>query len=401
MQHEFAKNLILKYRVQFNYWFPIVPDDIKETLTQTLTYNNLYRIRLFAFPLIIIHILISPILYTYASYYALFTQGFFILSLIMFLMTLHLPLFPKDLTTRHRLYNRFTLPFMLIFYLINTGIFMAQYISVSPSTPVFTGITIIMFGSASFLYTPFLTSIVLYVSTAIILILLSWFLLPYPFALANTINTPIMAFLCIVMARMTYILRVQDFIKHQTTEKQKEELISANNLLYTISNNDPLTGIPNRRCFDKLLRQEWNRAFREQTSLALLMIDIDFFKDYNDLFGHQAGDHCLKLVAEALKKSLMRPGDMVARYGGEEFAVILPNTDLAGACQTANNLCACIRELQCVHPSSPTHFLTISIGLTTLYPNPNLSLDEMINRADRALYEAKKAGRNQYVVSAF
>ena len=127
-------------------------------------------------------------------------------------------------------------------------------------------------------------------------------------------------------------------------QKVKQEL----QLLATI---DSLTQIPNRRCFDQYLNQEWIRLTREKASLSLLLCDVDFFKGYNDIYGHQAGDTCLKMVAQTFKKVAQRPADLVARYGGDEFTVILPNTDVSGAVKIAEKLLIEVAKLEIPHPT--------------------------------------------------
>jgi len=166
-------------------------------------------------------------------------------------------------------------------------------------------------------------------------------------------------------------------------------------LLRKLLSTDTLTGIANRRRFDDVLEREWRRCRRAGMPLSLLMIDVDHFKPYNDQFGHQQGDECLRQVARLLVDSLGRPGDLVARYGGEEFLCLLPDTGLAGALVVANKLTAAIRHADIHHPRSPAGArLTISIGAATakeLSGEP----EALMAFADKLLYAAKAAGRNQ------
>lgn len=158
---------------------------------------------------------------------------------------------------------------------------------------------------------------------------------------------------------------------------------------------DGLTGIANRRHFDELFIQEWRRALQGDLPLSLIMADIDHFKEFNDTYGHQQGDECMKKVALALKETLHRPGDLVARYGGEEFAIILPNTDLSGALIVAEALRANIESLKIIHESSHvSSYITISLGAAAITPGHQTSPEELIAEADRALYQAKRNGRN-------
>ncbi len=162
---------------------------------------------------------------------------------------------------------------------------------------------------------------------------------------------------------------------------------------------DHLTGLDNRREFDRVLQREWRRCQRLAHSLAILVIDIDFFKRFNDHFGHGDGDECLRAVADALTKSLERSGDLVARIGGEEFAAILPNTDLSGARTVGEKMRASVASLAIPHPRSTiAPHVTISIGGDAVVPYPNRTASELVHTADLALYRAKNHGRNQCVV---
>lgn len=174
-------------------------------------------------------------------------------------------------------------------------------------------------------------------------------------------------------------------------------LDEANRELQRLSSIDSLTGIANRRQFDETLLREWRRAQRRGLSIALLVCDVDFFKHYNDHFGHQGGDECLRRIATTLRDQVRRPADLVARYGGEEFAIVLPETDAAGAMIVAEALRGAIEALHLAHaPSSGQAHVTISLGLSATVPGPaNVSPQALITGADAALYEAKRGGRNR------
>jgi diguanylate cyclase (GGDEF)-like protein len=159
---------------------------------------------------------------------------------------------------------------------------------------------------------------------------------------------------------------------------------------------DGLTGIANRRRFDAFLEDEWRRAQRLGLPLSLALFDIDFFKRYNDHYGHLAGDECLRLVGKALAHFARRPGDLVARYGGEEFAAIFGNTDRAAACEHAESIRAAIQALNIRHEyATQAGCVTISVGVATLHPDPDMSAAKLIEIADQALYAAKEGGRNR------
>jgi diguanylate cyclase (GGDEF)-like protein len=174
------------------------------------------------------------------------------------------------------------------------------------------------------------------------------------------------------------------------------ELAAANETLRRLAVLDGLTGIANYRRFQEVLEAEWRRALRDHLSTSALMIDIDFFKDFNDAYGHQAGDECLKKVARLLTESANRPGDIVSRYGGEEFAVMLVGTDPEGARLVAERIRAAIRGLAIPHSGSPEWGLvTVSVGVASLVPDESTAAEELLAAADRALYRAKRAGRDR------
>lgn len=176
----------------------------------------------------------------------------------------------------------------------------------------------------------------------------------------------------------------------------REKLLQANGQLERLATEDPLTGLANRRHFDQALAQELRRAAREATPLALLLVDLDHFKRFNDSYGHVAGDECLKAVSAQLALCAKRPGDLAARYGGEEMGIILPRTDLAGAMHIARQLQQGIQALGIAHRASPFGCVTVSIGVATLQGEPGpRSPVQLIEAADRALYRAKAAGRNR------
>ncbi len=174
------------------------------------------------------------------------------------------------------------------------------------------------------------------------------------------------------------------------------ELQKARDELHRLSFLDGLTGVPNRRYFDEQVELEWRRAAREARPLALVMIDIDKFKAFNDNYGHQAGDECLRATAKALAGVLRRPGDFLARYGGEEFVAVLPGTDLTGAEAVSETMRAAVEDLGIIHREAPAGgVVTVSLGVTSLVPNADLALQRAVAAADAALYQAKQAGRNR------
>ena len=175
-------------------------------------------------------------------------------------------------------------------------------------------------------------------------------------------------------------------------------LEEANQELQKLARLDSLTQIANRRSFDETLDLQWRILRREQLPLSLILCDIDYFKLYNDTYGHPAGDECLRQVALAMNRASKRPADLVARYGGEEFAVIMPNTSPDGAWHVAVEIQQEIQQLQMPHCGSPSHYLTLSIGISSVIPNQTCYPETLIHSADEALYEAKEQGRNRIII---
>jgi diguanylate cyclase (GGDEF)-like protein/PAS domain S-box-containing protein len=178
------------------------------------------------------------------------------------------------------------------------------------------------------------------------------------------------------------------------------ELEAANERLTELAATDALTGLLNRRSFDDVLNRECRRSERSGRSMALVLLDVDRFKDYNDSYGHQDGDDCLRRIAQVIFKALHRPGDLAARYGGEEFAVILPDTDERGGTHVAERLRTLALELSLPHRGSEFGVVTISLGVASLDANARIDEAALIRAADRALYEAKRTGRNKIVCAS-
>jgi diguanylate cyclase (GGDEF)-like protein len=175
------------------------------------------------------------------------------------------------------------------------------------------------------------------------------------------------------------------------------ELQQVNEKLKQLATLDGLTQVLNRQYFDDYLGKHWQVSQERQLSIGLLLIDVDYFKPYNDCYGHLAGDDCLKKVAQAIASGLSRTEDIVARYGGEEFGVLLPITNYVGAVRVANEIFSQINTLKIPHRCSKTsEYLTISMGISCLIPHADMHQDSLIEMADIALYHSKDAGRNQY-----
>jgi len=187
--------------------------------------------------------------------------------------------------------------------------------------------------------------------------------------------------------------------KTRDLEQANEHLASAIETLHRISTQDGLTGVANRRHFDETFRLEWRRAARSRAPLSLLLLDIDYFKAFNDTAGHQAGDDCLRRVAQTLREAVHRAADLVSRYGGEEFAILLPETDAEHARMVAEHIRERIEALDVPHGASPFGHVTASLGAATCVPPRDGSgPEEFVRVADDALYDAKRLGRNRIVM---
>ncbi|MDH5301893.1 MAG: diguanylate cyclase [Gammaproteobacteria bacterium] len=195
----------------------------------------------------------------------------------------------------------------------------------------------------------------------------------------------------------SYLAQMERDEAYRQLRDLQRRLEDSNAELQRLSSLDGLTGIANRRRFDEFLDTEWKRAMRTKTSLALILVDIDYFKPYNDNYGHQAGDECLRLVVECLNKFFRRSTDLFARYGGEEFVIVLPENDLRSAFQLAKKLNQAVNELNMPHGySKVSDHVTISLGVACCEPAIDCdTTTSLIEKADQALYDAKESGRNQ------
>lgn len=202
--------------------------------------------------------------------------------------------------------------------------------------------------------------------------------------------------LAILRQRIKSLIQQSQLIKNQHNLNQ--ELQQANQDLHFLATSDSLTKIANRHSFDLYLQQEWEKMSRIGSPISLIFIDVDRFKLYNDRYHHINGDKCLMKIAMAMRDSVRRASDLVARYGGEEFAVILPNTEAFGALRVAENIRRAVRSAAIPHEDSPSGWVTISLGVTTIVPQPHLHPEAFVDTADRALYQAKSQGRDRAIL---
>ncbi|HEY9827179.1 MAG TPA: diguanylate cyclase [Stenomitos sp.] len=183
--------------------------------------------------------------------------------------------------------------------------------------------------------------------------------------------------------------------------KRTSELREANQKLHRLAMLDGLTQVANRRHFDEYLQAQWKLMGQLQQQLSLVLVDVDFFKNFNDAYGHLSGDDCLKRVAHVLQLACKRPHDLVARFGGEEFALVLPFTSSEGASRVAKTISEALEQLQIPHEQSQvSKYVTVSMGISSIVPQLEFSLETLLATADQALYEAKRSGRNCFCIYA-
>ncbi|WDM40421.1 GGDEF domain-containing protein [Acinetobacter nosocomialis] len=208
------------------------------------------------------------------------------------------------------------------------------------------------------------------------------------------------SFLGMTLAYATDRQHRENYLQNCMIELNRIELMQQAQQLSLLSQQNALTGLANRRYLDETLDNEWRRALRHETPLTIMMVDIDFFKPYNDTLGHLKGDQCLKDIATAISSIAARSGDLVARYGGEEFLLLFPMTNAQQAQIQVERLMNAIKKIAIVHPcSSVSPYVTISAGVATTIPRLNDSISAFVSRADHALYQAKTNGRNQYQIA--
>jgi diguanylate cyclase (GGDEF)-like protein len=256
-----------------------------------------------------------------------------------------------------------------------------------------------LFIYASLFYRPIKINFIIYLANFLFYIYyISIF--SFDFSIANRVVAYFSGILstgfALIIATFLFDSTVSNFVNRRTIEQQAETLRDANTRLNLLANLDGLTQISNRRLFDLHFDQYWQQLGRSNTFLSVLLCDVDFFKRFNDTYGHLAGDQCLKQVAGIIEKSLKRDGDLVARYGGEEFGIILPNTGKEGAIMMAEGICQAVRSLEIPHEGSIHGRVTISVGVAWVIPSPHILPSQLLKAADEALYLAKHDGRDRF-----
>jgi diguanylate cyclase (GGDEF)-like protein len=216
--------------------------------------------------------------------------------------------------------------------------------------------------------------------------------------LSTGIVTLLLGFLGVLGFRLIKLMKQQNLVQVELLDTQ-DKLLEVNRNLEGLALKDALTGLANRRQLDAFIDAEMGRARRSQSELALLMIDVDHFKPFNDRYGHLAGDECLRKVSAIITDSIKRPGDLAARYGGEEFAVVLPGSDYVGAFLVAEKIRRAVLQADIAHSDSPEGTVTVSVGVCASNAASPVRPEDLIGAADKALYVAKASGRNMSVIA--
>jgi diguanylate cyclase (GGDEF)-like protein len=213
--------------------------------------------------------------------------------------------------------------------------------------------------------------------------------------LSALVNGCIATLLAFIISQVTFVMRLRSFRNDAYIFEQKRELMESNERLQRLSFVDPLTNIANRRFLEVSLSKEWKLQARSGLQLSVIMIDIDWFKSFNDTYGHLIGDDCLRRVATALEATVRRPTDLVSRFGGEEFCILLPMTDREGALFTGKRMMRAISGLNIPHKGSPLGRVSVSMGIAGCLPDHCRGYDDLLHSADTALYNAKISGKNR------
>jgi diguanylate cyclase (GGDEF)-like protein len=381
------------------YWFPTLPKEEVSALRKEFTTHNIRRERLlavFSICILIILIGIDCLIMEESSeslrelcIYSIAARSALIVFLTGFLLATR-----KTIVGASLRYGAWDLAFIgvsLAWVAIFTGALQIVRPGIEPYLMAIFTISAIIFQDV-------LRSILIFGMGLLLMLAFAVPLQPDPRILrSEIINSAIFSALAFIISRVVFTMQLHNFRNARIIAEQKRELAASNEMLQRLSFLDPLTNIANRRYMQMVLEREWKLQARSDRPMAVIMIDIDWFKLFNDTYGHQSGDDCLRRVATALEAAVKRPTDLVARYGGEEFIVLLPQTDRKGAICTGNRLMEAVRGLNIENSGSPIGHVTVSMGVASCDPLSDGDFDDLIRSADYALYEAKFSGKNRIV----
>lgn len=410
---------------QFASLFPIVAEADKTDFDRSVTFTNLGRQRVMAWVVLVTMPIVaatemkalvdvgSPPRFWLEYQGVAFLRALFMLGAVVFLLAGRRPASESDIRPRHRVFEVGFVLFSMVVTALLTGVgqplkseILAEF--GRPSLSSIGAYLIAAFAFAAFLHmTARITLLTYGASWSILAINLVLAQPEWIYSVMDVVNVTFMTVLAVLLSQVIYATRLKEFSHLRLIESQQQQLAvtnarlaESNNKLRRLSFLDPMTGLANRRYLEKYLEREWGRAIRERTPLSLVMMDLDYFKDFNDAYGHQEGDKCLARIAAHIREVLKRPTDLLARYGGDEFIAVLPNTDQKGAMQVADSIAQAVVDLSILLPNSPHHCLTISLGTACQHPSPGDRPETLMAAADRALYQAKLAGRNCFVYAS-
>ncbi len=384
--------------------FPVLSEKERGEIEQYLVHHNLQRLRLAAYAAAVFFLALIPLDYSvlagsgdraFLSLFPWLLGGrIFIVagSLAFILFSLPIPS-PGKLRPVHMVAELAYLLAVSSLVSVFNGLFLVFRESLSP-------FIMVVFATVALVRLDTKKNVLVFgVNGIVMLIMILTRAEGFGRSAALCTNVVIFSALALITAQVLYAKEVKDFLAQRLIGKQKAELETMNARLRRLCTMDDLTEVPNRRLFNQSLIKEWRRAARDGKFLAFIMVDLDYFKNLNDTLGHRMGDDCLKTVARVLGHTLFREGDMVARYGGEEFAVILPDTDLAGAVMVAEKMRGSVELLNLSNPGTPVGKVTISLGVACAFPSSGTGVEAVIMAADEALYRAKRLGRNRVEIS--
>ena len=378
------------------YWLPEPTGTEVSGFYDAVTESNLHRERILAILMIVVSVILmavdclvmdggmASINLTVAAIVSRFTL---IVFLAVFLIATRCP--PTEVAFHHRVWDAAFVGISLAWFSLFNGTLLVVRPGIEPYL-------IAVFTIAAFFILGTLRSALTF-GLGLVLFGLS-VVESHPdqrLLLSALVNGFIATLLAFIISRVAFVMRLRGFRKDAYLADQQRELMETNERLQRLSFVDPLTNIANRRFLEMSISREWKLHARSGFQMSVLMIDIDWFKSYNDSYGHLAGDECLRRVAVALENTVRRPTDLVTRYGGEEFCVLLPMTKKEGAICIVKRMMRAISDLDIPHSGSPLGSVTVSMGIASCLPDHVRGFDDLLRSADTALYNAKISGKNR------
>ena len=382
------------------FWFPVVPASEERIVAKDVDFHNLIRVRTMAKILILVMVVMI-----YSSLWVmeigarreiLSTMSFIIaLRLVMigvliaFLIKVAPPASSNEMTEKISFRVLALVTFGLALAGMTTGLAQA-------ASPGLSAYLLAVFVVAAFIYLTLPQSLLVFGLGWVALALTMMACQPDKMRLMpNLVNSALLTALAVIVSRIVYGGRVGEYFSQQALRQRDTDLEKAHRMLETLSYFDVAIGVPNRRHFEDFLQREWRRAMRDGIRITVILGEIDYFQEYLNLYGQEAGNRCLKGVAQVLGRTASRAGDLTARYGTDQLAVVLGNSDLYGVIQIGQTLCRAVADLKLVHAGSKEGRVTVSLGLATLRPEQGQGHKAIVDAAEEALRQARAGGRNQ------